>query len=112
MSDEIREGNEKIARFEGYQYGHQHLRGYMVHPNDPRDMFFKLSAAKYHTSWNWLIPVVQKIDALWMQYDIGDWRTDEDQYKYFDVLALPIGTPIMDVWENVVKFIDWYNQKK
>jgi hypothetical protein len=85
---DILEGNEKIDRFMGH-----------------------LVRRIYHNDWRELVPVVQKIDALWMQYDIGDWRNDTDQYKYLDVISLPIGTPIMEVWEKVVKFIDWYSQQ-
>lgn len=53
--------NEMIALFEGYKHGEDHMKGYMVHPDDPGDLFFKLSAAEYNHSWDWLMPVVEKI---------------------------------------------------
>jgi hypothetical protein len=100
MTTEIQEGNEKIARFENLDIENDRVTDgrYECH----------ISSMRYDESWEMLIPVVQKIDALWNQYDIKDWRTDTDQYKYLDVISLPIGTPIMEVWEKVVKFIDWY----
>jgi hypothetical protein len=103
MTTEILEGNEKIALFMDLDIENGQVTDgrYECH----------ISSMRYDESWEMLIPVVQKIDALWMQYDIGDWRTDGDQYRYLDVISLPIGTPIMEVWEKVVRFIDWYNQK-
>ena len=47
---------------------------------------------EYHTSWDWLIPVVHNIK-----------ETDLD----FDVLE--IGLPIYDVYQAVVEFIKDYN---
>jgi hypothetical protein len=98
-------GNEKIARWMGYVVERSSITFVSNQPITSKIEW------NFHDDWRLLIPVVQKIDALWMQYDIGDLLTDTDQYKYLDVICLPIGTPIMEVWEKVVKFIDWYNQK-
>ncbi len=68
-----------------------------------REFEGQLSApiAKYHSSWDWLMPVVEKIDSM----------RDEERFK---VTALFLGTSIKDVHAAVVDYIKWYNdhQKK
>jgi hypothetical protein len=71
----------------------------------------------YHESWDWLMPVVDKIDKLHdekFKYDSieiakGNWPKDE---KYMDIIAAPLNTTINEVYENIVEFIKWYNQEK
>ena len=62
---------------------------------------------KYHTSWDWLKPVVEKIKDLVLNdhpYDIG--------VDGADVLNLYITAPIETVWEQTVYFLQWYNTTK
>jgi hypothetical protein len=105
MTPDIIEGNEKIARWMGYVVERSSTTFVSIQPITSKIEW------NFQDDWRLLIPVIQKIDALWMQYNLKDWRTDTDQYKYLDVISLPIGTPIMEVWEKVVKFIDWYNEQ-
>lgn len=74
-------------------------------------------AAKYHESWDWLMPVIEQISDLHsekFEYDVdkiatGDWP---DDMEYIDVITLPIATPIKEVYQKVVEFIKWYNSTK
>lgn len=57
---------------------------------------------QYHTSWNWLIPVVEKMNTteLWEEYDISYLAT------YL------VSTDINATYNAVVEFINEYNKIK
>ena len=62
---------------------------------------------KYAESWNWLMPVVEKISKL----DTLD--KERDFNRALDrVLCLPIDAKIDVVYFSVVEFIKWYNKNK
>lgn len=58
---------------------------------------------KYHTSWDWLMPVVGKITRDEML--IGN------EYRESIMDTVPYGL-IEDTHKVVVEFITWYNEKK
>lgn len=68
------------------------------------------SELKYQTSWDWLMPVVQKISSMY------DPNYEEGKYYHVDfafgLFNLSLGQPISEVYEQVVKAIKWYNQQK
>lgn len=64
-----------------------------------------LSSLKYHTSWDWLHPVIEKI---WDKAVKGEMPQEENREYAF--LQLPIYTDIKTVWKEVVNFIKFYNQ--
>jgi hypothetical protein len=66
----------------------------------------------YHSSWDWLMPVVEKIEAM---------RGTHLLMKPFGCEILMFGkslinevgnTKIEAAWLAVVEFIKWYNQSK
>lgn len=54
---------------------------------------------RFPTSWDWLMPVVEKI------YTMQDYRQSE---PYYNVCKCYLPTPIELVYSLVVKFIEWY----
>lgn len=78
---------------------------------------FRSEQMRFNESWDWLMPVVEKIADLHnakFEYDVdkiakGDWPKDND---YMEVIALPLATPIKEAYEKVVEFIKWYNEQK
>jgi hypothetical protein len=56
---------------------------------------------KYHTSWDWLMPVIEEIDHLEYESDRLD---DIDNAIKTRV--------IVDVYNAVIQFIKWYNENK
>lgn len=65
-----------------------------------------INAIKYHTSWDWLIPVIDKI------YSSNDYI----KYKHkmsgqFEVEVFINPKFILNTWTNVIEFIKWYNLK-
>lgn len=73
---------------------------------------------QYHTSWDWLMPVVEKITTIEdgkFNVDIstvGMWTCYIKRDDVFEKEISDFGgfTPvILNVWKAVVKFIKWYN---
>ena len=69
--------------------------------NEADHDFDEFEELKYHTSWNWRMPVVKKISygcyAGGVLHELGE--------------ALLIAD-IDEVYKEVIEFINWYNEKK
>jgi len=78
-----------------------------------------ISGAKYDTSWDWLMPVVEKIEGLYFYGHLTKNTHDGRHYMSFitkdcDTVAYssPGQTKIESVYKAVVTFIAWYNTQK
>ena len=110
MEKEILEGNKLIKEF----YTNEHIRG----------QFGRILSAdeyKYHFSWDWLMPVVDKI----MDIDITPapqwtgYRMEIVPRGYVKLSGFPMhtittnvsieGSLIKAVWKAAVQFIHFYN---
>ena len=60
-----------------------------------------LSELEYHTSWDWLMPVVEKIKDLGYSQELD---------KIDNVLTCDLR--INSLYKAVVEFIKWYNENK
>lgn len=60
---------------------------------------------KYHSSWDWLIPVLKKISETLYSDFAGVVR---DQWQMIDT---PTKYPMEDVYTQAVEFIKWYNNQ-
>jgi len=67
--------------------------------------------SKYSTSWDWLMPVVEKIGEL-TEYELV-FRYDESYWNRYGENPLNqfFGgyIDVLNIWAAVVKFIEWYN---
>ena len=64
-------------------------------------LYVSLDEMRYHTSWDWLMPVVEEIDHL------------EYESERLDKIEMAIKTrQINAVHKAVVEFIKWYNENK
>ena len=105
------EGNKLIAEFMGYHY-----KDGFIYADNPESAKLKKDC-KYHTSWDWLMPVVEKIRTLnpdkgklWFEWEIlfchcRIWSNTKLEWKNNS------GTTINAVFESVTQFIQWYNQQ-
>lgn len=123
--EEIIEGNKLIAEFMGAEFdmGHYHVTDSYTKPDGEKVFKYQQGTAfydvgqepssqkggypitiiKYHTSWDWLMPVAKKV--------IETYTGGMDVYSLYvsDSLRTAI---IEEVWASVVEFIKWYNENK
>ena len=69
---------------------------------------FKFGDLRFHVDWNWLMPVVEKIDKLML---------DQPIISPFEVNAEYVFSSLREVnikltFKRVVQFIEWYNEQK
>jgi len=109
MTQEIIDGNRFIAEFMGWKFNKER-KAYHI----PQTLGFpfkgKVEDLKYHTSWDWLMPVVEKIERLGFDFCIMDGAIFiRRQYDYWETYQI-IPDKKYAVWLAVVEFIKWYNE--
>lgn len=74
------------------------------------DVFWEISInnIEYHSSWDWLMPVVRKIVEICCE-DGGDLFLSDEYTSVLETVPLAI---IEDSHKVVVEFINFYNQNK
>lgn len=107
---EIKDGNILIANFMGFPATREELT-----LSGKRKFKIVDRKLEYHTSWNWLMDVVEKIEG----YD--DHRVTifrrccdiEEVYSTEDSIVEITAqeTKIEATWMAIVKFIKWHNEK-
>ena len=63
--------------------------------------FYNLNELKFHCSWDWLMPVVAKCTKL-----------NDDEFDNQSIAWALLSNSIVDVYDQVVEFINEYNQNK
>jgi hypothetical protein len=84
------------------------------------DFHLETSELTYHTSWDWLMPVVEKINLLndyrYTTYIASMDTRIEDNVTGKVIVDIncehSIDELIQSVYKAVVQFIQWYNSKK
>lgn len=117
MSNEvtITQMNEAIARFDGWE---THFYNDTLFFRKEGKSYFN-SDLKYHTSWDWLMPVVEKIEKDYCNiielviYSssccIDKWNPHTGKYDSF---IHETGNKRDAVYKAVYQFITWLNQQK
>jgi hypothetical protein len=130
MSDKIVEGNKMIAEFMGFNVlPVDSLSGKRYEVIDFEHGRIKVENLDvdcfYHTSWDWLMPVVEKIskhhlhnwdgtectDVIDTSYPVTFNMPDEEGNVMFRFkgFSLHTGKSLIDItWQAVVEFIKWY----
>src|ERR1051326_3626131 len=102
-----KEGNRLIAEFMGAEYKSWKDGGkkrYRFTEPIGKTYSFTLNELSYHTSWDWLMPVVEKISNMYREY--------AHIPAMMDLHELTLFNPIETVYKCVIQFIQWYNQTK
>lgn len=111
--EELEKGNIMIAEFMGAEGAPKYnpevwdiyITGYLDVDSDHEEAqhFYTPSEMKYQTSWDWLMPVVEKC------FDEQDKVSDDLSFALNDAL---LETNINSLYKVVVEFIRNYNNKK
>ena len=111
------ESNKLIAEFMGVKptmyspdtYGYADSPFFSVMEDNPEKVMEAIAKyAKYHTSWDWLIPVIKKIREII--------NVDMTIDEYYDAVGMaqrlnPYNYTIESIYDGVVEFIKLYNYK-
>jgi len=85
---DIEFNNENIAKFMGGQWKAKKRRDetceYNLHiPHRPGSIYTHLNQLNYHQYWDWLMPVIDKIENLGFMSEINSMLDDNDKvYKH------------------------------
>lgn len=115
------ENNKLIAEFLGVQpneLGEYEMFG-VIESIDPDDQhFYTARVLKFNDSWDWLMPVVEKIESLNYDFQMmgGCWviiyDIDPDREQGTELIEESAETKIKTVYAACVRFIKWYNENK
>ncbi len=98
--------NELIADFMDIAHPKEH---YGRHRFNICGGFVPASSLKYHESWDWLMPVVQKIDQC---YSLVGGLTNDYIREYEKVEGMLTNEyDITQTYRAVVDFIKWHNSQ-
>jgi len=104
--------NKLIAEFMEWTLDDKDLNSYRKY-NGSIFKYSLLSNFKYHTDWNWLMPVVERIE-LDMGFDVYihyNNCTITDGENAFENEAEP-NQKVYATYQSVIEFINWYNNKQ
>lgn len=116
MEKEIIEGDKLIAVFANEDQKIDQRSFWITVPGKEMKHWVNDRDLKYHSSWDWLMPIVEKIERDYeMTFHISgklvsvlsndgigyEWNGSNIEYS-----------KILSVWYSVVDFIKWYNKIK
>lgn len=119
MEREILEGNRLIAESPFVSDYHKKWIAKEIKTNGSIDFF--IQASRYHASWDWLMPVVDKIEALGSNDRTRFNVTIETNNCFIDeyvdgmkddgwlIEVVDAANKMDAVWQAVIEFIKWYN---
>ena len=101
--------NKLIAEFMGMTYGDPNDDSVMIQMTSQGNEVVPIITMKYHISWDWLMPVVEKIENLGYEFIIVESRckinhnTDHSIEELFHMET--IGSKLDITYDSVVHFI-------
>ncbi len=111
----VEDKNKLIVEFMGlYTYTKNEITGYTHN-----GVMYALRDLKYHTSWDWLMPVVEKIEKHGFYTNILSADNNPSKHTMHialvgeeEIYTLWVDSKIEAVYQAVIKFIQWYNQQQ
>jgi hypothetical protein len=103
----IEEKNRLIAEFMGVKTEKfaSGILNFMYEVNGNNEGF-EVGELSYHTSWDWLMPVLKKISQTLFSEHAS---CIKEQWL---MIERPTNYPIENVHNQVCQFIEWYNEQK
>jgi hypothetical protein len=120
--EKIRKNNKLIAEFMGYEFfktpncgifgGNKFTKLPKKNNKPPFTVYHGWSSPNYNKYWDWLMPVVEKIETFKFKVTIRDQDCWIDIGTKEEFGAGYQGSKILSVWIAIVKFIKWYNENR
>lgn len=110
------EKNRMIAEFMEWKWEVKNHYGINI-MRSPEGKGADIKGLKFHTSWDWLMPVVEKIESITGGMLIGRMFCDIEyqdpiiREKHFKI-RIASGVKMNAIHEAVCEFIEWYNENK
>jgi hypothetical protein len=113
----IEEKNRMIAEFMGFIKDDENL--YLINDyrlrSESEYQATYVSEMKFHISWDWLMPVVEKIENIGFSVKIQRLKTSihplvEDK-ELFGFVCGDVSKKLEITYDTIVQFIEFYNQK-
>ena len=112
----MEENNKIIAKFLGWE-----ILNDMTYSKITKGKWIELDKLKFHSDWNWLMEVVEKIENLtdknnFVLYDINIYSDaviiadQEDHEKVSITKSDGFTSKIEMVYKACIEFVKWYNQ--
>ena len=97
-----KESNKLIAEFMGNKPIFEDRKQYQMVTHN--NMCYGIKELLYHTSWDWLMPVITKAVSM----DEWEYKYPHNEvfWDYFKTLNIAI------MYDEVIKYIEWYNKNK
>lgn len=101
--------NKLIAEFMGMTYGDPNNDSVMIQTTPQGNEVVPIESMEYHTSWDWLMPIIDKIESLGYEFTIVENRckvsnnTDHSVKELFHIET--IGGKFKTTYDAVVQFI-------
>jgi hypothetical protein len=111
VSEKIKEGNILIAKFNGL---HKDIYGKWCSTDDGVKAIGD-SELLYHLSWDWLMPVVEKINRFdWVTIYGNSCKIHALNVKEFEPIEHEVegGKLIESVYDCIVRYIEIFNTQK
>lgn len=115
------EGNKIIVKFDGFKFYNDdpitYPIGYYIGEFKGERIIKQEDEFEYHSFWDWLMPIVEKIESMNELVSIEQKSCiiindkDPDLHNWF-MNPIETKTKIEAVWFAVIDFIQWYNQNK
>lgn len=113
------ENNKIIAEFLGYELEetmNEKVFVYAIPTTNNNTDFFKPNELLFHSDWNWLMKVVEKIESLDYNFNITSGDATALHYHcaiyQTSIYRIDGTTKIQATYETVIEFIKWYNLQK
>ena len=94
--------NKLIAEFMGMTYGDPNDNSVMIQMTHQGNEVIPVNSIKYHTSWDWLMPVVREVLTI-VNINLVNYCVDELKFCVLD-------NDIDGAFEEVVEFINYLNK--
>lgn len=124
MEKTTKKNDELIAGFLGWErYSNNSFKCPNIYPIENSTVYgwttFTADQLEFSKRWDWLMPVVEKITEIFdKNFPPGEEfvkrilaHEEPFEKEYMEVVGLPIGTPIKEVYDAVVTFIRWHNSQ-